>query len=332
MNDYDVHYANHNVLFLWNACREIATGIGAQSAGVVLGKAFKLKLMNDAWSTYFKEVRDARRAFRRLNILAEQLEGVLWNAIFMRGMSAEGNTILRTELDKVMWQQVWPDMDALIGRWTVTLTAKDTTVSATAHGTVQTNVATNQMQRRKLIHKNTKCINCGKPGHMFAQCEEALSKCTKCSGSHHTSMHEDVQNLRKARDERIGRTKQKKPDANSPKERMIKLALNAKAETEPNSDEYDAQLDAMIAIEESMNEKDETQPTFIDEDGYGGKIYIGGTVLSDDNMMYRLAVLDAEASSPTEEETVLAMKALRVIDDEQDEVIFDTGCTAHVLR
>jgi len=48
MNDYDVHYANHNVLFLWNACREIATGIGAQSAGVVLGKAFNLKLVNDA--------------------------------------------------------------------------------------------------------------------------------------------------------------------------------------------------------------------------------------------------------------------------------------------
>jgi hypothetical protein len=109
MNDYDVHYANHNVLFLWNACREIATGIGAQSAGVVLGKAFNLKLVNDAWSTYFKEVKDARRAFRRLNIPAEQLEGVLWNAIFMMGMSAEGNTILRTELDNVMSQQVWPD-------------------------------------------------------------------------------------------------------------------------------------------------------------------------------------------------------------------------------
>jgi hypothetical protein len=167
---------------------------------------------------------------------------------------------------------------------------------------------------------------------MFDQCEEALSKCTKCSGSHHTSMHEEVQNLRKARDERMGKTKQKKPDANSPKERMMKLALNAKAETEPDSIEYDAQLHAMIAIEEAMNEEDETQPTFIDEDGYGGKIYIGGTALSDDNMMYRLAALDAEATSPTEEETVLAMKALKVIDDEQDEVIFDTGCTAHVLR
>ncbi len=35
MNDYDVHDSNHNVLFLWNTCREIATGIGAQSAGVV---------------------------------------------------------------------------------------------------------------------------------------------------------------------------------------------------------------------------------------------------------------------------------------------------------
>ncbi len=75
MNNYDVHYPNHNVLFLWNACREIATGIGAQSDGVVLGKAFNLKLVNDAWSTYFKEVKDSSRAFRRLIIPTEQLEG-----------------------------------------------------------------------------------------------------------------------------------------------------------------------------------------------------------------------------------------------------------------
>ncbi len=130
----------------------------------------------------------------------------------------------------------------------------------------------------------------------------------------------------------MGNTKQKKPDVNSSKERMMKLALNAKADTEPDPIEYDAQLDAMIAIEESMKEEDETQPTFIDEDGYGGKIYIGGIALIDDNMMYRLATLDAGATSPTEEETILAMKALKVIDEEQDEVIFDTGCTAHVLR
>jgi hypothetical protein len=47
MTDYDNPYSTHNVLFLWNACREIATGIGAHSAAVVLGKAFNLKLVND---------------------------------------------------------------------------------------------------------------------------------------------------------------------------------------------------------------------------------------------------------------------------------------------
>jgi hypothetical protein len=62
---------------------EIATGVGAQSAGVVLSKVMKLKLSNDEWSKYFKEVKDTRRAFRRLDIPAEQLEAVLWNAIFM---------------------------------------------------------------------------------------------------------------------------------------------------------------------------------------------------------------------------------------------------------
>ncbi len=47
MNEYDVHYTKHNVLFLWNSCREIATGVGAQSAGVALSRAFKLALVND---------------------------------------------------------------------------------------------------------------------------------------------------------------------------------------------------------------------------------------------------------------------------------------------
>ena len=41
---FDIHYADHNVLFLWNACREVATGVGAQSAGIILGKAFKLQM------------------------------------------------------------------------------------------------------------------------------------------------------------------------------------------------------------------------------------------------------------------------------------------------
>jgi hypothetical protein len=211
-----------------------------------------------------------------------------------------------------MSQQVWPNMDDLIGRWTVMLTAKDTMASAALPGAVQANVSMNQTQRRKPIHKNTMCINCEKPGHMFAQCEEALSKCAKCSGSHHTSIHEDVQILRKARDERMGKSKQKKPDGNLPKERMSKLALNAKVETEPNPDEYDAQLDAMIAIEESIKEEDETQSPFIDEDGYGAKIYIGGTMETDDDTTYRLAMLNTETASSTEEETVLAMRRNKV--------------------
>ncbi len=32
----------------------------------------------------------------------DQLEGILWNAKFMMGTSAEGNTILRIELDNAM--------------------------------------------------------------------------------------------------------------------------------------------------------------------------------------------------------------------------------------
>jgi hypothetical protein len=46
---YDINYAEHNVLYLWNACREVATGVGAQSAGIILGKACKLQMDGDNW-------------------------------------------------------------------------------------------------------------------------------------------------------------------------------------------------------------------------------------------------------------------------------------------
>ncbi len=121
----------------------------------------------------------------------------------------------------VLSQQEWPQMDNLIARWTTMLTAKETMTNPTVHGAVQANVASSQMQRRKPVHRNAKCINCGKPGPMYAQCEETVSKCAKCSGSHHTTMHEEVQSLRKARDERAGKAKPKLPDINSPKERFI---------------------------------------------------------------------------------------------------------------
>ncbi len=330
--DYDMHYAQHNVLFLWNACREVATGVGAQSAGIILGKAFKMKMDGENWGAHFKDVKDARRAFRRLQIRPDRIEDVLWNSIFVMSMAHTDNTVLRTEIDNVLSQQEWPQMDNLIARWTTMLTAKETMTNPAVHGAVQANVASSHMQRRKPVHRNTKCINCGQPGHMYAQCEEPVSKCAKCSGSHHTTMHEEVQSLRKARDERAGKAKQKLPDINSPKERISRMALSAKPEEAHDIDEHDAQLDAMIAVEESMKDEEDTNPSFIDEDGYGARIFIGGEMLKDDNVMCRLAKLDAEAVRMTEEEAAEAMKALSIMDDEQDEVIFDTGCTAHVLR
>jgi hypothetical protein len=99
-----------------------------------------------------------------------------------------------------------------------------------------------------------------------------------------------------------------------------------------NVDDYDAQLEAMKGVEESMKDENNEQSTFIDEDGYGAKIFIGGEMLEDDNILCRWEKLDAEAISLTKTDAIAAMKALRAVDDEDKEVIFDTGCTAHVLR
>jgi hypothetical protein len=199
------------------------------------------------------------------------------------GISADGSTILRTELDNVMSQQVWPNMDDLIGGWAVMLTAKDMMASAASHGPVQAHIGTNHAQRSKPIYKNTSALIVGNQAICMQRCEEALSKCSKCSGSHHTSMHEDVQNLRRERNERLEKNKQKTLDANLSTERISRLALNAKVKRESDVNEYAALLDAIIAVEELMKNEDNKQSLFINE-------------------------------------------------LEQNEVIFDTGCTAHILR
>jgi hypothetical protein len=153
--------------------------VGAQSAGIILGKAFKLQMEGDNWSAHFRDVRDARRAFKRLAIPAERIEDVLWNSIFVMSVAATGNNVLRMEIDNVLSQQVWPQMDDLIARWTKMLTAKETMTKQPAHGMVQANIASNHMQRKKQVHSGTRCINCGKAGHMIGHCVEPISKHTK---------------------------------------------------------------------------------------------------------------------------------------------------------
>jgi hypothetical protein len=110
------------------------------------------------------------------------------------------------------------------------------------------------------------------------------------------------------------------------------MGLNAKVEQDGESNEEDAQINAMIAIEESIEEEEASGPAFLDEDAYVTEIVIGGELLEDELASCRIAELEEKAERISEEEAIRAMKALKVLDDEQDEVIFDTGCTAHVLK
>ncbi len=75
---------------------------GKESAGIILGKVFRLQMEGENWSAHFKDVRGARRAFKRLEISADQVEDVLWNSIFVMSVASSGNTVLRTEIDNVI--------------------------------------------------------------------------------------------------------------------------------------------------------------------------------------------------------------------------------------
>jgi hypothetical protein len=82
-----------------------------------------------------------------------------------------------------------------------------------------------------------------------------------------------------------------------------------------------------------MKIEGDTYPAFVDEDCYGADVVIGGIELGAENALSLLTQLDKTAEPVTEEEIINAMKALRVSEDDDDrQVIFDTGCTVHILK
>jgi hypothetical protein len=112
------------------------------------------------------------------------------------------------------------------------------------------------------------------------------------------------------------------------------MALQARADEAVDADDLEAMLfEAMIALEEAMKNEGEEYPSFVDEDVYSADITIGGTQLQPGNVMSLMADLDNTTERVTEEEVAEAMKALKTVDDDgDDQVIFDTGCTAHILK
>ncbi len=55
-------------------------------------------------------------------------------------------------------------------------------------------------------------------------------------------------------------------------------------------------------------------------------------MLKKGTLLCKQAELEENDEKISEEDAVTAMKGLRVLDDEEEDVIFDTGCTAQVLK
>jgi hypothetical protein len=141
-----------------------------------------------------------------------------------------------------------------------------------------------------------------------------MSTWGKCSGTHHTSMHDQVQSLRRNREERLARLKQnqKEPTKPSPKDKINQMALNVHAQDGVDTDDVEAmQFEALVAVKEAMKSEVETYPTFVDEDSYVTGIVIGGVELEAENTTTLFTRLDETAELVTEEEVDYAMKALK---------------------
>jgi hypothetical protein len=134
----------------------------------------------------------------------------------------------------------------------------------------------------------------------------------------------------------LARMKQnrKEPAKPSPKDKINQMALNVHAKDGVDAEDVEAmQFETLLALEEAMKAETETYPAFVDEDSYVTDIVIGGVELGAENVTTLFMQLDETAELVMEEEVGRAMKALKTLDDcDDDQVIFDTGCTAHILR
>jgi hypothetical protein len=115
---------------------------------------------------------------------------------------------------------------------------------------------------------------------------------------------------------------------------MNQMALKVEPEEEIDTDDMEAmQLEALIALEETMKIEEHGYPVFADVEGYVTSVVIGGTALDTNNVASLLAESDESWERVSKEEVAEAMKALRTMDDgDEDQIIFDTGCTAHILK
>ncbi len=76
-------------------------------------------------------------------------------------------------------------------------------------------------------------------------------------------MHEQVQSLRRSREERLAKAKlnQKGTNRPSPKEKINQMALKVQAHDGMDADDAEAiQFEALVALEEAMKNEEETYP------------------------------------------------------------------------
>ena len=126
------------------------------------------------------------------NYTAQQLNDIFFDTMFYRGLHGPTNTILKTQLDQIYEQSIWPSAADSIAKFSMLLSTKENYDAYSGTGVILANAATKRNSNSTTRNSNSICWNCGRAGHILSNCKSPDSTCATCSGPHHTSAHEAV--------------------------------------------------------------------------------------------------------------------------------------------
>lgn len=262
--EYDLHLAEIDYMWLWNKVKFVHTGEGAHSNFLIIAKLISNKMLNNNYIPYHDEYWRARTELLERTVNPQSLVDNFLDALFTINMMDPTNTIWSRQIEEELMKETWSTAAEMTKKMQIALKTKEGVEAYTSGGVVQADVANAQRKKkfnvtRGVLEKKTatiygtRCLRCGKEGCRANTCKTVLApgeeRCSECGEAHHSSMHPLVTKVKQAR--KAGKLKQNssRQSSYSPDQRRAedKKAYAAILTDEKALDDFDQQVEHLEA-------------------------------------------------------------------------------------
>ena len=193
---YNESLQKGDIITLWNAVKECATGRGAQSAYIKLFTLLQLSQKSDSVSDfelYTKEFKDMVIEVTKLGTSSEILK-YLFNAKYVHGLKRE---LFKEHLAVALSEQQWPEYEDLaelllrVVRTNRGFSELNRARRKDTDGAIAAD-AMNLKGKKPRASGNFACFNCGNPDHKAGNCPDSPNVCGKCGKPGHLGRFHDT--------------------------------------------------------------------------------------------------------------------------------------------